>query len=224
MMGRGMMGMGNGDHGDDRDDRDNGDNGDNAHLGHGGRPVPCAAQRCCAPGTHSAPHRRARRHRSAASRPGPPPAAAACLWGHSPVSPLVTVSPSLVPVFPATNPGRHLPSHSRVGGGLPVTTQRNSAGCPGATLSCGGSTAAVGAAAVPAVVRAGAGAQGSPGPPRPGAGTKVVGVVGSGEGGSVAQPAVGCVVEPRHAAGGMEGSAWTPPDFPAVTYPVGAPP
>lgn len=58
-----------------------------------------------------------------------------------------------------------------------MTTQRNSAGCPGATLSCGGSTAAVGAAAVPAAVRARAGAQGLPGPPCPGAGTKAVGVV-----------------------------------------------
>lgn len=50
-------------------------------------------------------------------------------------------------------PSGHLPSHSRVGWGLPVTTQRNSAGCPGATVSWAGSTVAVGALAVLAVVR-----------------------------------------------------------------------
>lgn len=64
---------------------------------------------------------------------------------------------------------QHLPSHSRVGGGLPVPTQRNSAGCPGATLSCTGSTAAVGAAAVPAAVRPRVGGsgltRGTPAPP-----------------------------------------------------------
>lgn len=51
--------------------------------------------------------------------------------------------------------GEHLPSHSTVGVGLPVATQRNSAGCPGATLSCAGSTVAVGAVAVAAAVTRG---------------------------------------------------------------------
>lgn len=73
------------------------------------------------------------------------------LQGHGLPSPLLAVSPHPVPVSPG--PSRHLPSHSRVGWGLPVTTQRNSAGCPGATLSCAGSTVAVGVLAVPAVVR-----------------------------------------------------------------------
>lgn len=79
--------------------------------------------------------------------------------------------------------GEHLPSHSRVGAGLPVATQRNSAGCPGATLSCAGSTVAVGAVAVAAAVTRG-GVQSVPAPPpalSPRGGTK--------QGGGVAQGA-----------------------------------
>lgn len=84
---------------------------------------------------------------------------------------------------------------------MPVTTQRNSAGCPGATLSCGGSTAAVGAAAVPAAVRPGVGGgSGLTGAPP----CTVVLAPGSGKRGGWhgAVGAVGCAVEPRHAAGG----------------------
>lgn len=41
------------------------------------------------------------------------------------------------------------PDHSRVGAGFPVALQRNSASCPGCTVSCGGCMETTGAVEVP---------------------------------------------------------------------------
>lgn len=199
-----MMEM-NQDDGNDEDAEDNGDDRD-THRAHGGRPSLCAARRCCAPGTHSVPRHPAPRRRNAASPPGPPPAAAASLQRHSPASPPRPQTQCRCP----PRPRQHLPSHSRVGVGLPVPTQRNSAGCPGATLSCAGSTAAVGAAAVAAVVICGGGAQGSPGPPH-----GAVGAVGSG--GGVAQPVGGARCSPGVQR--VRGERGDPPETPCGDLP-----
>lgn len=43
-------------------------------------------------------------------------------------------------------PATASPVHSRVGGGFPVALQRNSANCPGCTVSCGGWMETMGAA------------------------------------------------------------------------------
>lgn len=92
--------------------------------------------------------------------------------------------------------------------GLPVATQRNSAGCPTTTLSCAGSTLAVGAVAVAAVATRGGGS----------------GCAGTLQGVAQSRATAWCGVSggARHAAG--RGCAWPQMGPPVVTYPVCAPP
>lgn len=60
-------------------------------------------------------------------------------------------------------PATASPVHSRVGGGFPVALQRNSANCPGCTVSCGGWMETMGAAGAAEADRGGERTQGQGG-------------------------------------------------------------
>lgn len=64
-----------------------------------------------------------------------------------PVLPLSPTHPGVV--GPTGSPDMASPVQSRVGAGFPVALQRNSAICPGCTVSCGGWMETTGADGVP---------------------------------------------------------------------------
>lgn len=176
--------------------------------------MPCAAQRCSVPGTRSAPHRRARQRRNAASRPEPRPAVAAHLRGHGPASPPLAVSPCPVLVSPRPQRAPTEPLKGGLGaagdhaaelGRLPrchaQLRRLHGGGGGGGSAGCGETRGGLGLAR----------------PPRccPQA-------VGQWEAGQRGTAGSGVCVEPRHAVGG--GSVRTPRNPPLVTYPVCAPP